>query len=153
MSVKPGKLILSVVERGSLESARREDAYCLVEGQTTIIQIMPEGSAVKKGESFVSSTRRHFKDQLINQMITVKSAETNYENAKLAREVAEVAVMEYVDGIYKHERGTLKDAITDAQSAIQKADSRLERTRTARKRVQDILATKGGGNNAFGYCC
>ena len=78
-----------MVEKGSLESARNEDAYCLVEGQTTIILIKPEGSAVKKGQLVCQLDSASLKDQLVNQMITVKSAEANYENAKLTREVAE----------------------------------------------------------------
>ena len=41
------------------------------------------------------------KDQLVNQRITVKAAEATYENARLAREVAEIAVVEYIEGIYK----------------------------------------------------
>ena len=39
-----------VIERGTLESSENEDVYCQVEGQTTIISILPEGTRVKKGE-------------------------------------------------------------------------------------------------------
>jgi HlyD family secretion protein len=73
----------------------------------------------------------------------VKSAEVRYQNAKIASEVAELAVTEYVEGIYKSELKSLKDAVTAAESAIQKADARLARTRTARKQVQDALTKKG----------
>src|SRR5260370_39351949 len=83
------------------------------------------------------------RDQVINQSIAVKSAEAAYQKAKLARETAEIAVTEYLEGTYKQEQNRLKDAITAAQSAIQKADARLERTRLARKRMNDVLATKG----------
>ena len=107
---------------------------------------LPEGSPVKKGQIVCELDSAALKDQLINQRITVKSAEANYENAKLAREVAEIAVVEYSEGIYKSEMKVLKDAVTAAQSAIQKADARLERTRLARKRVQDMLATKGAAS-------
>ncbi len=142
-TVKPGKLSVTVVERGSLESSSNVDAYCLVEGRTTIITLVPEGTPVKKGQIVCVLDSAALKDQLVNQRITVKSAEANYENAKLAREVAEIAVVEYSEGIYKSEMKVLKDAITAAQSTIQKADARLERTRVARRRVQDMLATRG----------
>jgi len=49
--VRSGPLPITVVERGSLESSDNKDAYCLVEGQTTIIRITPEGTKVKKGGS------------------------------------------------------------------------------------------------------
>ena len=47
--VKLGKLPVTVVERGGLESSKNEDVYSQVEGQTTIISIKPEGTKVKKG--------------------------------------------------------------------------------------------------------
>src|SRR5205814_4281439 len=48
--VKPGKLEGTVVERGSLEAARVNEIYCQVEEVTTIVRIVPEGTAVKEGE-------------------------------------------------------------------------------------------------------
>ena len=143
MAVTPGKLSVTVVEKGRLETSRNADAYSPIEGQTTIIQIVPEGTPVKNGQIVCELDSARLKDQLINQRITMKAAEANYENAKIAREVAEIAVVEYSDGIYKSEMKILKDAGTAAQSAIDKADTRLGRTRLARKRVHDILATKG----------
>ena len=145
-TVKPGKLTVTVVEKGSLEASRSADAYSLIEGQTTIISILPEGTPVKKGQTVCELDSAALKDQLINQKITVQSAEANYENAKIAREVAEIAVVEYSDGIFKSQMTILKDAVTVAQSAIQKAEARLERTRLARKRVQDLMAAKGAAS-------
>ena len=142
-TVKPGKLSVTVVERGSLESSENKDAYCLVEGRTTIITLVPEGTPVKKGQIVCVLDSAALKDQLVNQRITVKAAEANYENAKLTREVAEIAVVEYSEGIYKSEMKVLKDAITAAQSTIQKADANWSALRVARRRVQDMLATPG----------
>jgi HlyD family secretion protein len=142
-TVKPGKLSVTVIERGSLEASEARDGHSLIEGPTTIIQILPDGSAVKQGQVVCELDSAALKDQLVNQWITVKSAEAAYQNAKLAREAAESAVTEYVDGIFKADLGTLKDAVTVAQSAIANADSRLERARIARKRVLEALAKKG----------
>ena len=138
-TVKAGKLSVIVIERGSLEASRVSDAYSLIEGQTTIIQLLPEGSAVKTGQVVCELDSAALRDQLVNQRITVKSAEASYENAKLVREVAEIAVIEYAEGIYKQELKSLTDGIAAAESAIQKANARLERTRVARQRVQDAV--------------
>ena len=46
--VKPGKIKVVVEARGSLEAARVADLYCPVEGQSTILSLVPEGPAVKK---------------------------------------------------------------------------------------------------------
>ena len=73
MTVKPGRLISTVVERGSLEASRNEDAYCLVEGRTTIVMIKPEGTRVKKGQLVCQLDSASLKDQLINQMITERA--------------------------------------------------------------------------------
>jgi HlyD family secretion protein len=142
-TVKPGKLSVTVIERGSLESSENKDAYCLVEGQTTIIMIKPEGTPVKKGDIVCTLDSASLKDLLVNQKITTKTAEANYENAKLTREVAEAAVREYVEGTLRQERSALSGVVAVAQSAIQKAEARLERARGARKRLSDILAAKG----------
>ena len=143
MTVKSGKLSVTVMEKGSLEASQNYDGYSMVEGQTTIVMIKPEGTQVKRGEIVCQLDSASLKDQLTNQRITVKSAEASYQNAKIAREVAELAVTEYVEGIYKADLKSLTDAVTAAESAIQKADARLARTRTARKHVQDALTKKG----------
>ena len=49
-TVKAGKLSVRVIEKGNLEATQAAEAYCLVEGQTTINMIVPDGSAVKKGQ-------------------------------------------------------------------------------------------------------
>jgi HlyD family secretion protein len=143
MTVKSGKLSVTVMEKGSLEASQNYDGYSMVEGQTSIIMIKPEGTQVKRGEIVCQLDSASLRDQLTNQRITVKSAEASYQNAKIAREVAELAVTEYVEGIYKADLKSLTDAVTAADSAIQKADARLARTRTARKHVQDALTKKG----------
>jgi hypothetical protein len=40
------------------------------------------------------------RDQVVNQSITIKSAEAVYQNAHLTREIAEIAVTEYQEGIF-----------------------------------------------------
>jgi HlyD family secretion protein len=56
--------------------------------------------------------------------------------------VAEIAVVEYVEGIFKSDLAALKDAVMATESAIQKADARLERTRLARQRLHEALGKK-----------
>jgi HlyD family secretion protein len=141
--VKPGKLRVEIVERGSLESSRNQDVYSNVEGRTTIIKIVPEGAKVKKGEVICQLDSAALRDSLINQRITARAAEAAYENAKLAHEVAQLAITEYKEGIYKQELSAVKGEIATVQSAIQRAESRLERTRQGRRRLNEILARKG----------
>ena len=119
-------LPITVVEKGALESSKNEDAYCLVEGQTTIITIKPEGTPVKKGDIVCELDSASLKDQLTNQQITTKSAAANYENAKLTREVAEIAVVEYEEGIFKQDYATVEGEIKLAESDLSRSEDRLD---------------------------
>jgi multidrug efflux pump subunit AcrA (membrane-fusion protein) len=119
-------LPITVVEKGALESSKNEDAYCNVEGQTTIISIKPEGTPVKKGEVVCELDSASLKDQLTNQQITTKSAAANYENAKLTREVAEIAVVEYEEGIFKQDLATAEGEIKLAESDLSRSEDRLD---------------------------
>lgn len=124
--VKPGPLRLIVKEKGSLESSNNEDVYCKVEGSTTIIKILPEGTRVKKGETVCELDSATLKDSLNNQKITTKQAEASYMQAKLTREVAEVAVKEYTEGTFKQELETILGEIALAESDRERAADRLE---------------------------
>ena len=105
---------------------RSEQAYCLVQGQTTIISIVPEGSLVKKGDLVCELDSAALKDQLINQQITVSSARANYENARLARESAEIAVVEYQEGIFRIEIQETAGNIKIAEAELALAEAELE---------------------------
>ncbi len=142
--VKPGPLIVNVNGPGSLESARNIDVYCQVEGTTTIIRIVPEGTQVKKGDVLCELDSAALKDQLVNQKITTKSAEAAFEDARIAHEIAEIARREYVDGIYPQEHARVRNAINTARLALQQAETRLERTRRARQELKAELAARKG---------
>jgi RND family efflux transporter MFP subunit len=124
--VLKGPLPITVIERGNLESSKNEDVYCNVEGQTTIIFIVPEGTRVTKGTRVCELDSASLRDQLVNQRITTKSAEANFQNAKLTREVAEIAVIEYEEGIYKQDFATVEGEIKLAESDLARAEDRLD---------------------------
>jgi HlyD family secretion protein len=140
--VQKGPLPITVVEKGSLESSKNEDAYCLVEGTTTIIMIMPEGTPVKKGQIVCQLDSASLKDQLVNQKITTKSADANHENAKLTREVAEIAVVEYEEGIFKQDLATVEGEIKLAESDLSRSEDRLDWARRMFEKGYVSIATK-----------
>ena len=125
--VKLANLPITVVERGNLESSKNEDVYCKVEGVgTTIISIVPEGKLVKKGDLVCELDAATLKDTLTNQVITTKGAEAAFQNAKLTREVAEIGVIEYIEGIYKQDYATAEGEIKLAEADLKRAEDRLE---------------------------
>jgi multidrug resistance efflux pump len=142
--VKPGRVKFEVRVRGSLEPSRALQFQSQVEGRTSIVSLRPDGSRVKKGELVCELDSTAFKRKLISQTITIKSAEAAYKKAKLAREAADIALREYVDGALEQERLTLKMAITNAASGVQRANTRVDRARNVQDRVKEALGAKGG---------
>ena len=65
-----------MVEKGALESAKNQDAFCNVEGGTTIIMIKPEGTRVKKGEVVCELDSAALRDSLTNQKITTEERQS-----------------------------------------------------------------------------
>ncbi len=58
--------------------------------------------------------------------------------------MAKIAVVEYLEGTYKHELEKLTAEEATAREGIRRAEGRLERTRRARGQLNDVLATRGG---------
>jgi multidrug efflux pump subunit AcrA (membrane-fusion protein) len=123
--VRKSNLPITVIAKGALESSKNLDAFCSVEGGTSIITIEAEGTPVKKGAVVCVLDSAALKDSLTNQQITTKSAEASYKNAVLTREVAEIAVIEYVEGVYKQDLATFVGEITLAQSDLARCEDRL----------------------------
>jgi RNA polymerase sigma factor (sigma-70 family) len=141
--VRPGKLRVAVVERGSVEALRRDDVLSEIEGNTTILSIRPEGSRVKKGDVVGELDSATLRDNLKNQQITIAQAEANFRNAGIEREIAELALRES-EGAIKAEQEALRGTIATSRSTIEKAEARLERTRRARKRLDEAVAARKG---------
>ena len=103
-TVKPGKLPITVVERGVVEASRNPVVFCLVEGRTTIIALLPEGTKVKEAQLVGELDSSALQANLKNQKIATLGAYAAYENAKLTRDVAEKAAIEYAEGILKQQQ-------------------------------------------------
>jgi RNA polymerase sigma factor (sigma-70 family) len=110
-----------------------------VEGPTTILWLRKEGTWVKKGRVLAELDSAALKDSLVNQEITTKGAEAAYQNAKLTREVAEIAVREYEEGIYKQDKQTAETEIKLAESELTRA---LERQTWATRMLEKGYISK-----------
>jgi hypothetical protein len=121
----------------ALGSSKNVQVRCHVEGGSTLISILPLDTKVKKGDLVAELDSASLRDQLTNQRITTQSAQAALQNARLTREVAEIAVTEYEQGIYVSDKSTIQGEIKLAESARQKAEARLERTRRAQKKLSE----------------
>jgi RND family efflux transporter MFP subunit len=143
VAVQPGKFSITVAARGIVEATESQSVVSQVEGRTTLISIVPDSTLVKKGQLVGQLDASALEDRLRDQRIAAIEAEAVYQKARRDREVAELAVIAYVEGSYKQERETVLGDIAAARSAIAKAEVRLERTRRASQRLHDILSEKG----------
>jgi HlyD family secretion protein len=123
--VRPTHLPVEVVERGTLESSENQDVFCKVEGSTTIIMIVPEGKRVTKGQLVCELDSSALQDNLKNQKIATLGAEAAFKNAELTRQVAEISVREYKEGIFKQEWETVQGEIALAEAERKRAEDRI----------------------------
>ncbi len=146
--VKPGRFKLVVDVPGALEAEHSDAYYCRVEGQTTLISILPEGTRLRQGDQVVVLGSAALQDQLIRQMSATERAKWAYENAKLKREVAQIGVLEYKKGIYPSAKSELQNEIKMAEIGVRRGKARLERTLLARQKLNDVLARGGGAKTS-----
>jgi HlyD family secretion protein len=90
------------------------------------MSILPANVKVKKGQFVCELDPVRFKDRLANQKITTQSAEANFRNTSLTREVAEIAVVEYTEGIFKQDMKTVLDEIKMATSDLARVIDRVD---------------------------
>ena len=142
--IKAGTMNVHVDLWGLLEATRSDDVYSLVEGQATIISIVPEGTRVTKGQIVCELDSSWLNVFLSNQVFAIQGADAAYQNARLTREVAEIAVIEYKQGIYVQQRETLAGEAASCQSEIPMAEARRDRLQSALVVLRKLLAANGG---------
>ncbi len=142
--VRKGPLTISVVESGTIKSLEQVSLKSEVEGQTTLIYLVPEGTRVKKGDLLVELDASRLQDDLIQQQISVDNAEAAFirarENlavaknqaesdiskAKLDYEFAQEDVTQYVEGVHPQEVKEAESNITLAQEELERAAEKLK---------------------------
>jgi len=85
--VKRGDLKVTVTEGGNLQALRSQDIASQVEGQTTILEIVPEGTVVtdedvKQGKVLVRLDSSKIAEQLAQEEINLQSADANLTEAR-----------------------------------------------------------------------
>jgi multidrug efflux pump subunit AcrA (membrane-fusion protein) len=92
--------------------------YSNVPAEAEIVRILPDGSLVKKGDFICGLHSADADAQLANLHNTIKAAQAAHTSARLDREVAEIAVREYVEGDYV-------DQLAEAEGDIKIAEAEL----------------------------
>jgi len=86
-AAKRGPLTISVLEAGTIKAREQEVIYNEVEGRTSIVKIIPEGTRVKEGDLLVKLDVSTLTDKRIDQEIGVQNAQASFINAKENMEI------------------------------------------------------------------
>jgi RND family efflux transporter MFP subunit len=135
------KLKVSIIERGTLESAKNSDIVCTVRSgtrgstvATTIKWVIEPGTQVVKGEKVIEFDSSGFVEQLKDQKIKVDQAKANWVTAseqyriqesqnesdlEAAKSTEELARID----LNKYEKGEYQQALEDVEGRIEVAKS------------------------------
>ena len=127
--VKRGSLTISIDASGTIKALDQEVIKCMVEGITTILTLIPEGTRVKKGDLLVELDSSDFRDLRVTQQIIVKNAETTLlstkENLAVGKNQAEadlelaMLTLDFAkQDLEKYEKGDYQNELTDANAQI-----------------------------------
>ena len=81
-AVKRGPLRISVTESGTIQAREQIILKCEVEGRTTILSLVEEGTRVKKGDLLVELDASTLLDAKIDQQIRVQNTEAAFIGAR-----------------------------------------------------------------------
>jgi len=147
-SAKRGPLTISLTESGTIKPRDQIILKNEVEGRTSIITLIPEGTRVKKGDLLVELDVSELLDSKIDQEIRVQNAEASYisanenlavvenqaksdiDKATLTLEFARQDLKKYLEGEYPNYLKEADAKITLAQEELTRAQETLKWSRT-----------------------
>ena len=86
-TVKRGSLRVSVQETGKVQAIKSVTVRSQVEGQTTIISIIPEGTQVEQGDVLVELDSAYHREEIDKHRMQVTSADASLTDAEEAMEI------------------------------------------------------------------
>lgn len=140
--IKREPMKITIVDRGSVESAENNEIICKVKAKSqggaasSIRWIVDNGAYVKKGDTLVELDDSSWADQLITQQIALTTAKGDLDQAKATYEldmvasegaiktaevnleVAKITLEEYLKGQYEQSRVDFENQLTMARSDV-----------------------------------
>ncbi len=156
-TVDPRSFSVVLNEKGELKAAKATEIVCEVEGRSTIISLIAEGTAVKEGDLLVELASDQIEDRIQQDELKEANAITEYEAAKTELEIqrdknasdirkANLAIELRQLELDRYEKGdwvaTLKDHGIDIDQARIKLERRAEDFDAAKKLWERGFITK-----------
>jgi HlyD family secretion protein len=146
-AVARGPLTISIIQSGTIKAREMTIIKNEVEGRTSVISLIPEGTRVKKGDLLVELDASTLVDNRLDQQIRVQNAEASYvgskenlevvknqaqsdvDKATLALQFAREDLQKYIDGEYPNELKRAEANITLAQEELTRVRETLQWSR------------------------
>ncbi len=152
-TVVRGPLLINITEGGTIKSRQQEVLKCEVEGGSTVLSLVSEGTRVKKGDLLIELDASKLQDQKVAQEIVVKNAEAASIGAEEAYEVAksqgrsDIAKAELDarfagEDIDKYKKGDYLSELKDKQSKVSLALEKVEQARDKKNWSQKLFEGK-----------
>jgi len=146
-TVRRGPLRISVIESGTIKAREQVVIKNEVEGKTSIIYLIPEGTRVKKGQLLVELDASRLLDEKIDQQIKVQNteaafvgarenlavvknqAEADVDKAQLAYDFSKEDLKKYLEGDYPNQLKEAESRITLAKEEVTRSQEKVEWSR------------------------
>jgi HlyD family secretion protein len=146
-TVMRGPLRINVLESGTIKAREQVVIKSEVEGRTSILYLVPEGTYVKKGQLLVELDASGLLDEKIDQQIRVQNAEAAFvgarenleviknqaqadvDKAELAYDFAKEDLKKYGEGEYPNQLKEAESKLTLAKEEVTRAQEKAEWSR------------------------
>jgi len=147
-TVTPVDLDIKVRKDGELQAVNNTDVLCQVEGRSTIVYLVKEGEAVKKGDLLIELDSSTLRQSLETATLEVKQAESDLKNsremlaiqenqnqadleaAQVALDLAKLALKQYEDGTYPQDLSDAQTLVKMTEITVRNKEEDLEQTRS-----------------------
>ncbi|MBN1443282.1 MAG: HlyD family efflux transporter periplasmic adaptor subunit [Planctomycetes bacterium] len=145
-AVTRGDLVISFTDRGNIRASRSVPIFCELEGQSTIVSVVPEGTYVNEGDLLVELDSSSL-EQLVNQQrISVETAKaammqaeksveiqesqnaSNIEQAELSVTLADLDKRKFEEGEFAQMTMKYENDVLIAQEELTRAQDKYEWT-------------------------
>jgi HlyD family secretion protein len=124
-TVFQGEFVASVNEVGDIESSHNVEIRCQVRSRggsgATILELIPEGTQVRKGDFLCQLDDSLLRDELIEQKINVAKDRASVIEAESVLNTAKSKLQEFQEGSYQQQLAEFNAAITVAKEAERRA--------------------------------
>jgi len=146
-AVKRGDLVITVTEGGNLRAKESKEIINKVEGSSTILELVPEGTYVKEGDVLMKLDAADLEERLVPEEARLKTQEADYlaaeealviqdsvreselKKAELAEKFAKMDFEKYCKGDWPQQQKQAKADITVAKQEQVLANKRLGYTK------------------------